>query len=219
MPISTESGLARRLKDGDTPFVSIDVNGGAIDGTPIGANSASTGAFSTVSSSGLSTLNSLTVSTTSTLTGAVTCSSTLAVSGTLTASGDVNLNQTSGTVKVGADGTHQGRIQLYGSSTTSGAQIDFYNAASEDTEIGRFIMAADGDWIVRTFGGTTGTVDSIKIVKETGSVALGGTYVKLPVKGTTGDPSSPADGWMYVNTSDNKVRVYADSAWRDLATW
>ncbi|REK35574.1 MAG: hypothetical protein DWQ20_06005 [Actinobacteria bacterium] len=43
--------------------------------------------------------------------------------------------------------------------------------------------------------------------------------IDLPVKTTTGDPSSPNDGWMYVNTADNAVRVYADGAWRDLATW
>lgn len=47
----------------------------------------------------------------------------------------------------------------------------------------------------------------------------GTTFVQLPVKSTTGDPSSPADGDMYVNTFDNTVRVFADTAWRDLATW
>lgn len=41
----------------------------------------------------------------------------------------------------------------------------------------------------------------------------------LPVKTDTGDPSSPSEGQVYVNTQDNKIRVYADSAWRDLATW
>lgn len=45
-----------------------------------------------------------------------------------------------------------------------------------------------------------------------------GTLI-LPVKSTTGDPASPVEGQIYVNTSDNKVRVYADGAWRDLATW
>jgi hypothetical protein len=45
-----------------------------------------------------------------------------------------------------------------------------------------------------------------------------GTLV-LPVKTTTGDPASPVEGQIYVNTSDNKVRVYADGAWRDLAMW
>ena len=41
----------------------------------------------------------------------------------------------------------------------------------------------------------------------------------LPVKTTTGNPASPVEGQIYVNTYDNKVRVYADGAWRDLATW
>ena len=41
----------------------------------------------------------------------------------------------------------------------------------------------------------------------------------LPVKTTTGDPASPAEGQVYVNTFDNKIRVYADAAWRDLVTW
>tara|TARA_R100000995_G_C3479162_1_gene122802 strand:- start:1129 stop:2097 length:969 start_codon:yes stop_codon:yes gene_type:complete len=41
---------------------SVNIDGGAIDGTPIGANSASTGAFSTISSSGAATLSSLSTS-------------------------------------------------------------------------------------------------------------------------------------------------------------
>lgn len=45
------------------------------------------------------------------------------------------------------------------------------------------------------------------------------TFFKLPVKATTGDPSSPEDGDVYVNTFDNKARLYADGAWRDLTTW
>jgi len=36
------------LLDGTTPVTGIDINSGAIDGTPIGANSASTGAFTTI---------------------------------------------------------------------------------------------------------------------------------------------------------------------------
>ena len=36
------------LLDGTTPVTGIDINSGAIDGTPIGANSASTGAFTTL---------------------------------------------------------------------------------------------------------------------------------------------------------------------------
>ena len=41
----------------------------------------------------------------------------------------------------------------------------------------------------------------------------------LPVKTTAGDPASPTEGQIYVNSFDNKVKVYADGAWRDLTTW
>ena len=40
------------LLGGDQPIVGIDINSGAIDGTPVGANAASTGAFTTVTASG-----------------------------------------------------------------------------------------------------------------------------------------------------------------------
>jgi len=42
--------------------------------------------------------------------------------------------------------------------------------------------------------------------------------VLLPLKSDTGDPTG-VEGLIYVNTFDNAVRVYADGAWRDLATW
>ena len=87
---------------GTASFSSIDVNGGAVDGTPIGANSASTGAFTTISTTGLATLNSATISGTTTLAtvdingGAIdgttigaTTASTVAAT-TVTASGNVN---------------------------------------------------------------------------------------------------------------------------------
>ena len=44
---------------GTSTFSAIDVNGGAIDGTPIGGTSASSGAFTTVNTSGLATLASV----------------------------------------------------------------------------------------------------------------------------------------------------------------
>ena len=92
---------------GTASFTTIDVNGGAIDGSPIGANSASTGAFTTLSTTGLATLNSATISGTSTLTtvdingGAIdgtaigansasTVAATTVTATTVTASGNVN---------------------------------------------------------------------------------------------------------------------------------
>jgi hypothetical protein len=87
---------------GTATFTTADINGGSVDGATVGANSASTGAFTTVSTSGLATLNSVTVSGTSTLTtvdingGAIdgtpigaNSTSTVAAT-TVTASGNVN---------------------------------------------------------------------------------------------------------------------------------
>ena len=47
----------------------------------------------------------------------------------------------------------------------------------------------------------------------------GNVGIVLPVKTDTGDPATPAEGQMIVNTSDNNVQVYADGAWRTLASW
>ena len=44
---------------GSSSFSNIDVNGGAIDGSPIGANSASTGAFTTINTTGTATLTTV----------------------------------------------------------------------------------------------------------------------------------------------------------------
>ena len=87
---------------GTASFSSIDVNGGAIDDTPIGANGAETGVFTTIQTQGLATLASISVAGTSTLTsvdingGAIdgttigaTTASTVAAT-TVTASGNVN---------------------------------------------------------------------------------------------------------------------------------
>lgn len=46
---------------GTSTFSNIDVNGGAIDGTPIGSSSASTGSFTTISTSGQASLSSVNI--------------------------------------------------------------------------------------------------------------------------------------------------------------
>ena len=63
-------GSGKTLKVAGTLDIdgTIDCEGGAIDNTTIGASTASTGAFTTLSSSGLATLNSITCAGTSTLT-------------------------------------------------------------------------------------------------------------------------------------------------------
>jgi hypothetical protein len=52
------------LLDGTTPVTGIDINSGSIDGTPIGAASASTGAFTTLSASSTFTLGGTAVTST-----------------------------------------------------------------------------------------------------------------------------------------------------------
>ena len=50
--INTNLDNVDNLLDGTTPITGIDINSGSIDGTPIGANSASTGAFTNITASG-----------------------------------------------------------------------------------------------------------------------------------------------------------------------
>lgn len=39
------------------------------------------------------------------------------------------------------------------------------------------------------------------------------------IKTDTGDPSQVHEGLLEINTYDNKVKMYADGAWRELGTW
>lgn len=39
------------------------------------------------------------------------------------------------------------------------------------------------------------------------------------VKTDTGHPSNPREGTLEINTFDNKVFIYADAGWRQIATW
>jgi len=81
---------------GTASFTTIDVNGGAIDGSPIGSNSASTGAFTTLSTTGLATLATVDINggaIDGTAIGATTASTVTAstvTATTVTASGNVN---------------------------------------------------------------------------------------------------------------------------------
>ena len=50
--INTNLDNVDNLLDGTTPVTGIDINSGSIDGTPIGANSASTGAFTNITATG-----------------------------------------------------------------------------------------------------------------------------------------------------------------------
>jgi hypothetical protein len=40
--------------------------------------------------------------------------------------------------------------------------------------------------------------------------------MNLPVKTSGGDPTGPVDGVLYLNTDEDRLKVYADGAWRTL---
>ena len=42
------------------------------------------------------------------------------------------------------------------------------------------------------------------------------SYLRIPVKEDTGDPEVAYNGQIYLNTFDDKVKIYADGAWRTL---
>jgi len=89
------------------------------------------------------------------------------------------------------DDTVATRVRIYPNAT---GDMKFYDP--NGTTVTLQWDDSDGRW---EFGGAVGVV--------------------LPVKTDTGDPSSPAEGQLIVNTFDNNVQVYADGAWRTLASW
>jgi microcystin-dependent protein len=96
------------LLGGDQPITGIDINSGSIDGTPIGANSASTGDFTTVSASGGITGN---------LTGNVTGIVTGNLLGTATTATQANKWTTARTISL--TGTITGSTSMDGSGNVS----------------------------------------------------------------------------------------------------
>ena len=129
------------------------------------------------------------------------------------------------------DGGNGGDITLTtgaGSECEVGTGGDGGDIELTTGEGGDSVEGGDGDYgniILAKNGGNVGigTTSPSKLLDVNGDADVGGTLTMdkliLPVKTTTGDPASPVAGQIYVNTYDNKVRVYADGAWRDLATW
>jgi hypothetical protein len=57
------------------------------------------------------------------------------------------------------------------------------------------------------------------VVTATRLTAGAGNYLVLDsVKSTAGDPAG-AEGMLVINTADNAIRLYAEGAWRTLASW
>ena len=62
----------------------------------------------------------------------------------------------------------------------------------------------------------TETGKNIRLTAPSNNGATG--YIVLDSKKTNaGNPGTPREGMIYINTADNEVRMYADGAWRTLA--
>lgn len=75
----------------------------------------------------------------------------------------------------------------------------------------QLLMDPSGDITIKAEGGNLNLNPT-----GTNNMIILGTYVKS----TTGDPSgSFSTGALYINTSDHVLKMYAESAWRTIASW
>lgn len=83
---------------------------------------------------------------------------------------------------------------------------------------------ADGDYVLSydvSAGGARRTYFSglySYICTKLASGTLSGINFAGSIKATTGDPTG-AEGLLTINTYDNAIKIYADGAWRTLASW
>ena len=154
-------------------FDFVDINGGAIDGTTIGASSASTGAFTTLASNGATTFTAGTASTT-------TGTGTLVITGGLGVSGRINATNFDGII--GANTAAAGSFTTL--SATGVATFSAGTAAlpaittTGDTNTGIFFSAAD------TLNFSTGGADKARISSGAYGVFTVGTQSSVGGIGT-----------------------------------
>lgn len=189
---------------GTATFSSIDVNGGAVDGTPIGANSASTGAFTTISTTGLATLNSANISSADIDGGSIdgttigsTTASTVAAT-TVTASGNVN--------------TTGGELQINGTNVLEKVYPvgSIYINASVSTNPATLL--GFGTWIAFGAGKVMVGIDSsdtdFDAAEETGGAKSQTETITTPITGygTSGtSPGTISSGKMLVGSGSQEL--------------
>jgi hypothetical protein len=138
-------------------FDFVDINGGAIDGTTVGASSASTGAFTTLTASGATTLN-----------GAVALGD--ASADLITVPGTVNSNVifTDNTFDIGASGATRPRTGYFGTSVLSplvtATNVQVTNVKANDGTVAVTITDSTG---------AVGVSTAFTLSTATGNIALG----------------------------------------------
>ena len=171
---------------GTASFTTIDVNGGAIDGSPIGANSASTGAFTTLSTTGLATLATVDINggaIDGTAIGATTASTVAAttITGTtVTASG--NVNTTGGELQINGTNVLEkvypvGSIYINASISTNPATLLGFGTwvafGAGKVIVGLDSSDTDFDTAEETGGAKTHTLTTSEIPSHTHTTTIG----------------------------------------------
>ena len=207
---------------GEVDISKVDIDSGAIDGTAIGANSASTGAFTTLSSSGNTTIGDASGDTTTfnsaswTLANATTVSGTWANLGTVTTA-DINGGSIDGAV-IGAASAAAGTFtNLTASGTTisitdsnGSGVIDGVNIGANSAGTGAFTnVTTSGTLTVGgnlTVNGTTTTIDSATLTVEDPMIQL--------AKNNSGGAANAFDQGLFFNRGslDNVVFLWDESA-------
>ena len=179
----------------------INIDSGAIDGTPIGANSASTGAFSTLSASS-----------TATLSGNTTVGGTLGVTGVATFTTHAVFGD-SDIIKLGAgtdmqlyhDGTNSyitnatGALKL--ATETSGIAVTIGHSTSETTIADNLTVAGDA-----SVGGTLGVTG---VATLSSNATVGGTLGVTGVISSTTHIDMPDSANIKLGTGDD-LQLYHD---------
>lgn len=74
-------------------------------------------------------------------------------------------------------------------------------------------LASDNDdFLIYSFADNLTATERLKIDDNGNSIFTG------CLKATTGDPTG-VEGMLTINTNDNAIKIYADGAWRTLASW
>ena len=171
---------------GTASFTTIDVNGGAIDGSPIGANSASTGAFTTLSTTGLATLATVDINggaidgTAIGATTASTVAATTVTATTVTASG--NVNTTGGELQINGTNVLEkvypvGSIYINASISTNPATLLGFGTwvafGAGKVIVGLDSSDTDFDTAEETGGAKTHTLTTSEIPSHTHTTTIG----------------------------------------------
>jgi hypothetical protein len=190
------------LLDGTAPVSGIDINGGSIDGTPIGAAAASTGAFTTLSTTGNASLAG----------GSLFVDAATFRVGIGTATPDVLLHmEVNFTPTARWENTSiSGYSQIQGNGSNMSIQVDPSNATANS------VLDFDIDGAQVASMGPTGLRIGTSGGNPTYQLQLDGTgAIKLPV-GTTAQRPATTPGLLRYNSDTGSVEVYNAGSWKKI---